>query len=799
MPCPGQGLHVLGHEGVGGPVGGSKNAGLSYVKLLTESLDMQVRLLQDYMSQHFLQTDDRIDLAVQRVVEAVASLKVQFNSSELDTVEFQVSKEGHTPILSVDVPQRIEHSESKRKSRPRLEIRASTGPVHMEAEKIDMADLSPKIFASSRRAHQDDEPTTANNGVVKPLEAGGKKFLDAIRMEAMKAESEGEQDHPDDVLNPSFDARRIDPTVSTVCPGGVLSPHWVGRLMWDFCVMFLVLADAMVLPFQLAFAKQSVKECSGTAFLRSADAGGETSFDVAWLWLTSMAFLLDIIINFCTAYESSIEEPDLPPGTLVTNRRKIVCTYLSGWFGIDVMSTIPWPQLAELLTAGANADSAQLAKLTKVVKFVRFLRLMRMLRLAKLGVIWERIESRCGSMLLIQVVALLRVLFVVIAICHWNACIFWMIGMPSSLFTDILSDEAQRTYAAGPHWTTVMRSHGPNDDRLWCWLEQSTMSSYMFCFYWTLGVMRTMPAEVTPVNLPERMFVLFFMFFALSAFAICIAQITQAFFKLSERRRIFNEEMAAVRMYLRRCHVDAPLQIRVKAYLRHLFDRRRIHTVESILLKELPRDIALQMRQDKIKWHLERFELLRGLGDQILCQISEQCDLFDLVPGDLLVTQGQVAKAAWIVLSGRVHVAGQAISARIRKRLSVKGFLPGDNKEKQEGIGGLDNKGNLRALEIIDGECLEEEGVHYTQQTVVATESCEVLRIRKEAFMSLLHDLDFKQLLEAKKQKDIQRRAPTGVNRAVDQYGTEIPENMVAFGKKGNSEALAAAAVITTG
>ena len=28
-----------------------------------------------------------------------------------------------------------------------------------------------------------------------------------------------------------------------------------------------------------------------------------------------------------------------------------------------------------------------------------------------------------------------------------------------------------------------------------------------------------MPAEVTPVNLPERLFVLIFMFFALSAFA----------------------------------------------------------------------------------------------------------------------------------------------------------------------------------------------------------------------------------------------------------------------------------------
>lgn len=54
--------------------------------------------------------------------------------------------------------------------------------------------------------------------------------------------------------------------------------------------------------------------------------------------------------------------------------------------------------------------------------------------------------------------------------------------------------------------------------------------------------MRTMPAEVTPVNLPERVFVLVFMYVALSAFAISIALITQSFFKLSERKKSFNEE-----------------------------------------------------------------------------------------------------------------------------------------------------------------------------------------------------------------------------------------------------------------
>ncbi|CAK9093893.1 Hypothetical protein SCF082_LOCUS44150 [Durusdinium trenchii] len=162
---------------------------------------------------------------------------------------------------------------------------------------------------------------------------------------------------------------------------------------------------------------------------------------------------------------------------------------------------------------------------------------MRMLRLAKLGAIWERIEARIGSIFFVQCVALVRVLFIVIGICHWNACIFWLVGLPSNLFSELMDEESQSQYFNSPHWTTILRATD-SEKELWRWLDRPLPEAYVFCFYWTLGVMRTMPAEVTPVNLPERLFVLIFMFFALSAFAICVSLITQAFFKkLGTKRR----------------------------------------------------------------------------------------------------------------------------------------------------------------------------------------------------------------------------------------------------------------------
>ena len=206
---------------------------------------------------------------------------------------------------------------------------------------------------------------------------------------------------------------------------GLLNPDWIGKLTWDFLVMFLVLMDAMILPFQLTFKE---------------NATGSDEFDVAWLWITTVVFASDIIATFNTACIA----PQLPPGTFETSRCQIAKQYLRGWFTIDFGSTIPWAQISEAIFA--NASSSSLTRLTRVVKLIRLLRLMRMLRLAKLAVIWDKIEAKIGSIFLIQCISLLRVLGVVVAMCHWSACLFWLVGLPTNLFTELMSDEAQAQF-----------------------------------------------------------------------------------------------------------------------------------------------------------------------------------------------------------------------------------------------------------------------------------------------------------------------------------------------------------------
>ena len=45
---------------------------------------------------------------------------------------------------------------------------------------------------------------------------------------------------------------------------------------------------------------------------------------------------------------------------------------------------------------------------------------MKMLRAKKLKDIWEQVEKRIGSVAIVQGMMLIRVLLVVVGICHWN-------------------------------------------------------------------------------------------------------------------------------------------------------------------------------------------------------------------------------------------------------------------------------------------------------------------------------------------------------------------------------------------
>lgn len=464
---------------------------------------------------------------------------------------------------------------------------------------------------------------------------------------------------------------------------GVLNPNWWGRLLWDLFVIGLVVSDSMVLPFQLAYKDDT------------------DMFDVAWLWTTTVFFAADIALSFLTAYVAGGDEHGARQGALITNKRRIAHNYFLTWFVIDVISTIPWGVFfAEFFGVGAS-NAGQVAKSTKLMKFLRFLRLVRMARLAKLSAMWERVEASLGSFVLKQSVSFTRVIVIMFCICHWNACIWWLVGQPGCYFCDEGPSDS--------HWTTT-EFEGP--DGPWTWADRSRIEQYVFCVYWTLGVMRTMPAEVTPVNLLERLYVMFFMFFAFSAFAICVASITHAFFKFSERSRGFEEEMSAVRMYLRKIKADPPIQMAVKNFLQFVYDQHFTHSKEVTPLKNLPNSLKSLLKFARLKQHLLKLSVFASLPDKAVFYISDIAEEHFVATGTCLSKKDHIAEAAWVVMCGVLSVQDES-----------------------------SNCVNLR-LDVVDELCLLSSSNCVSPNTVIVSACSELLRVNQDQFFKCLQQHD---------------------------------------------------------
>jgi len=492
------------------------------------------------------------------------------------------------------------------------------------------------------------------------------------------------------------------PSKTRMCFNGVLNPDWPLRLAWDLVVVCLVMCDSVVIPLQLAE-------------LRLAPQG----FDDVWLWFTVSVFGCDVVTNFFTAYHAGKNDMPIQEGALVTDRVSIAINYFRGWFWIDFLSTVPWPTIADSIQSDQGSSSAsQVTKLAKIVKLTRLLRLMRMLRLCKLSVIWERVECRIGSIAALNVVSMLKVLGVWTAICHWGACVWWMIGKRDSLAMLVLfQDDDPDTL----HWTELPRRHSPYDDvGQWRWVDREASEQYVFCFYWILGVMRTMPAEVTPVTLIERLFVLLFMFFAVMAFAVNITRMTQAWFRFGARRDAFKEEMACVRMHLRAMNCGDALRAQTQTYLSHLFNKRKLHAKEMGLLGALPENLRRKLSQAHRVHYLRRIPQLYNWMDSALQQVCDATDVVDYLPGDKLAERDHDAEAAYVLTRGFLQIFGARPAAGAR----------------------LGSKEAPRRLTVVDEHCLFTSKAVTCSETVVALECSEVLRVDRQRFLELMQELE---------------------------------------------------------
>jgi hyperpolarization activated cyclic nucleotide-gated potassium channel 2 len=188
-------------------------------------------------------------------------------------------------------------------------------------------------------------------------------------------------------------------------------------------MLVIVTIDCVLLPIELGFVD-------------------EFALSPGWFWFTTVYFCTDLVLNFFTAYFKDKQ--------LVTQLHRIAWHYLTTWFLVDFVSSVPWVVIIPLFFGGGadTAQSMRVARITKLAKLARCLRLMRMPGVINMDVIKCRIENWIGPALTTHLLQLLKFFLLLIYFCHWNACIWWLIGQPAY-------DEVD---GVEMHWTKVVHT-----------------------------------------------------------------------------------------------------------------------------------------------------------------------------------------------------------------------------------------------------------------------------------------------------------------------------------------------------
>jgi hypothetical protein len=141
---------------------------------------------------------------------------------------------------------------------------------------------------------------------------------------------------------------------------GMLNPHGNLRLLWDFCMVMFLCYTMLSEPVFMGF-----------------EIDPEGPF-LVMEYVVIVFFLADVCVNFRTAVENGVNK------TLVTDQRQIAWRYLTGWFVIDMCSSLPFELF--ILKSDSSTVSVSQAKVgAKIFKSTKAVKIVRLLKLTKLA------------------------------------------------------------------------------------------------------------------------------------------------------------------------------------------------------------------------------------------------------------------------------------------------------------------------------------------------------------------------------------------------------------------------------
>lgn len=211
--------------------------------------------------------------------------------------------------------------------------------------------------------------------------------------------------------------------------------------------------------------------------------------------IVDSVFLFDIMIQFFIPFRSK-------EGLWIFKNEPLAWHYLTTWFPIDFMSSIPYDSIFlgfQALVADANDGTAGSGGSgLRMLKMLRLLKLGRILRASRILKRWEAYIGMSHASL-----ELIKFLIISLIIAHWLACLWAFIGKSGDYLTPLAEDpEWLARYPGVPYiYQRDYRSH--------TWIQKAGLGDshpfelYGVALYVSLSNMFGGPTDISPANYVE--------------------------------------------------------------------------------------------------------------------------------------------------------------------------------------------------------------------------------------------------------------------------------------------------------
>jgi CRP-like cAMP-binding protein len=374
----------------------------------------------------------------------------------------------------------------------------------------------------------------------------------------------------------------------------VIMPFSRFRRTWDIVTLILVLYTAIWLPIVICFLD-----------------GSQTPTRVIDVF-TDIIFLIDVGINFHTAFITK-------DAVLEIDKKTIRRHYLTSWFPVDAVGSIPW----EIITlfgeaAGFSASDGQGLQIIKILKTPKLLRLGRLFKFL------ARFEGAAN------IGRILILMFLFILLLHWLACGFFLVS-------DFNSEQG-----TGNTWLDTDR-----------FIDATIPSKYARSYY--IVIMMIMGDNIEPTHDSETVFAIIVGILGSCVNAIIFANVANLTAQLNSNSAQHQRRMDSVTQAMRKLHIEPSTARRIRNYYEYVWVRHRDHQGDQFI-RTLPQQLRQRTSCMMHEGRIRSCPLFSNLDKKFIAALSTTLLPEVYLPAEFIVFTGFVSRAMYFIARGRVNI-----------------------------------------------------------------------------------------------------------------------------------------------